>query len=285
MRAIYDCHVNVWDPEHYLPLYQEQLARVRPGGLPPKSDADTLARELAGAEKAILFSPRYGDSLGIQGSDETTAEAVARYPDLFVGFAYLDPREPNYMDKLRRSISEHGFKGVKYGPIYNGVGLGDERMQPVYAFLQENDLPLTLHMGTTFTVNSPIDCGRPLHVDPVALAYPELKIVMAHMGHPWTAECTVIVRKNRNVYGELTGLCYRPWIFYNCLAEIQDYSIVDKVFFGTDFPFSGLAEAVDGLRGVNDIVAGSALPRITEETIETILHSNPFEHWWHDRPF
>ena len=161
MRPIYDCHVNVWNPEHYLPLYQEQLARVRPGGLPPQSDADTLARELSGAAKAIVFSPRYGDSFGIQGSDEATADAVARYPDRFVGFAYLDPREPDYLERLRRSVAEHGFKGVKYGPIYNGVGLGDERMQPVYAYLQENDLPLTLHMGTTFTVNSPIDCGRP----------------------------------------------------------------------------------------------------------------------------
>ena len=213
-----------------------------------------------------------------------TAEAVAKYPERFVGFAYLDPREPDYMETLKRSIADHGFKGVKFGPIYNGVGLGDERMQPVYAFLQENDLPLTLHMGTTFTVNSPIDYGRPLHVDPVALAYPDLKIIMAHMGHPWTAECTVIVRKNRNVYAELTGLCYRPWIFYKSLVEVQDYEVVDKIFFGTDFPFSGLQEAADGLRQVNAIVEGTALPRLSEDAIETILHSNPFEHWWHDNP-
>ena len=105
---------------------------------------------------------------------------------------------------------------------------------------------------------------------------------MAHMGHPWTAECTVIVRKNRNVFGEITGLCYRPWIFYNCLAEIQDYTIADKVFFGTDFPFSTLQEAIDGLRSVNRMLEGTALSRITEETISTVLHSNPFEHWWHD---
>ena len=282
MPALYDCHVNVWSPDQYLPLYHEQLARVRPGGLPPKSDADTLARELSGAAKAIVFSPRYGDSLGIQGSDQTTAEAVEKYPDLFVGFAYVDPREPDYMERLKASVRDHGFRGVKYGPIYNGVGLADERMKPIYAFCQANDLPLTLHMGTTFTVNSPIDFGRPLHVDPVALAYPELKIVMAHMGHPWTAECTVVVRKNRNVYGEITGLCYRPWIFYNCLAEIQDYAIADKIFFGTDFPFSGLSEAAEGLRAMEHFAGESALPSITEATVNSILYSNPFEHWWHD---
>ena len=283
-KPIYDCHVNVWKPEHYLPLYQDQLSRVRPGGFPQVSDADTLARELEGAEKAILFSPRYGDSLGIQGDDLTTAEAVAKYPELFVGFAYVDPREANYLDTLRQAVKEYGFKGVKYGPIYNGVGLGDERMQPVYAFCQDNDLPLTLHMGTTFTVNSPIDCGRPLHVDTVASAYPDLKIILAHMGHPWTGECTVVIRKNRNVYGEVSGLCYRPWILYNCLAEIQDYTIVDKIFFGTDYPFSGLEEAADGLRAVGKFAEGTNFPIITDNTIETIIHSNPFDHWWHDSP-
>jgi len=282
MKPIYDCHVNVWNDDQYLPRYYEQLARVRPGGVPPKSDADTLAAELAGARRAVLFSPQYGDSIGIQGTEETTADAVARYPDKFVGFAYVDPRRPDYMEQLKRSVRELKMKGVKFGPIYNAVGLGDERMQPVYKFCQDNDLPLTLHMGTTFTLNSPIDFGRPLHVDPVADKFPDLKIIMAHMGHPWTAEATVIIRKNPNVYGEITGLCYRPWIFYNCLAEIQDYTIADKIFFGTDYPFSGLDEAIDGLRDVRKITEGTRLPPITDQTVETILHSNPFEHWWHD---
>lgn len=280
-KPVYDCHVNVWDPEQYLPVYHEQLARVRPGGLPPASDADTLARELAAFERIIVFSPQYGDSIGIQGAEETTAAAVARYPDRFVGFAYVDPRRPDYMERLRHSIEELKFKGVKFGPIYNGVGLDDPRMQPVYAYCQANDVPLTMHMGTTFPPKTRIDFGRPLHVDPVALAYPDLKIIMAHMGHPWTAEAAVIVRKNPNVYGEITGLCYRPWIFQKCLAEIQDYSIADKVFFGTDFPFSTFDEAVDGLLACSQECEEARVPPVSAEVIDTILYNNPFEAWWH----
>jgi len=204
MKPIYDCHVNVWNDDQYLPLYHQQLARVRPGGIPPGSDADTLAVELENFTRAIIFSPQYGDSIGVQGSDETTADAVRRYPDKFTGFAYVDPRRPDYMDRLRHSIGELNLKGVKFGPIYNNVGMDDERMKPVYAYCQANDIPLTLHMGTTFTHNSQIDFGRPLHVDAVARAYPDLKIIMAHMGHPWTADCaiargfsTTVLRKSR----------------------------------------------------------------------------------------
>jgi hypothetical protein len=42
-----------------------------------------------------------------------------------------------------------------------------------------------------------------------------------------------------------------------------------------------VADSIAGLRGVNQVVEGSGLPRVADETIERILHSNPLEHWWH----
>ena len=94
-RAYCDCHVNIWNDEHVLPLYEQQLSRVRQGDMAPKADADTIYSEMAGVEKAIVFSLRYGDSIGIEGNDEVTAAAVAKYPDKLVGFAYADPRRPD----------------------------------------------------------------------------------------------------------------------------------------------------------------------------------------------
>ncbi len=40
-------------------------------------------------------------------------------------------------------------------------------------------------------------------------------------------------------------------------------------------------EAVNGLENVNQILEGTRLPKVAESTIESILHSNPLEHWWH----
>jgi len=51
-RAYCDCHVNIWNDEHILPLYQQQLSRVRPGEMALKADADTLHAEMAAVEKA-----------------------------------------------------------------------------------------------------------------------------------------------------------------------------------------------------------------------------------------
>jgi len=278
-----DCHVNIYNEDQITPLYAQQAGLARAAGVAPAADADTLAREMADVDKAILFSLRYADSIGVDGNDEVTAAAVAKYPDKFVGFAAVDPRMPDCMDLLVHAIEDLKLKGVKFGPIYNGVSLLDPRLVPVYEYLQKNNLPLTMHMGTTYGRNAPVHYGRPLDVDTIALRYPDLKMVMAHMGHPWYEECIVVARKQPNVYCEVSALHYRPWQFYNILVCAQEYTIVDrnKIFWGTDFPFARVAESVEGLKGINGQVEGTNLPRVAVTTIDAILNSNPFEHWWH----
>jgi uncharacterized protein len=279
-RAYCDCHVNIWNDEHVLPLYEEQLARVRKGAMAPKADADTLYREMAGVERAIVFALRYGDSIGVESTDETTAAAVAKYPDKFVGFAYVDPRRPNYMDELVHAIEDLKLKGVKFGPIYNGVALSDPRMEPVCEYLQKRNLPLTMHMGTTFARNAPVELGRAIHIEPVAMKYPDLTMIMAHMGHPWYEEAIVVARKQPNVFLEQSALFYRPWQYWNILICAEEYGITDKIYFGTDFPFARVEESVTGLLTINDQLEGTSLPRVSAETMDRILGSNPFADWW-----
>jgi predicted TIM-barrel fold metal-dependent hydrolase len=279
-RAFCDCHVNIWNDEHVLPLYGTQLSRVRQGDMAPKANADTIFAEMEEVQKAIVFALRYGDSIGIESDDETTARAVAKYPDKLVGFAYVDPRRADCMELLRHGVEDLGLKGVKFGPIYNGVALSDPLLEPVYEYCQRNNIPLTMHMGTTFARNAPVDMGRAIHVEPIALKYPELTMVLAHMGHPWYSDCIAVSRKQPNVYCEVSALFYRPWQYYNILIEAQEYKITDKIFFGTDFPFSKVRESVDGLLNINDQVEGTRLPRVSDETKSLILNSNPFQVWW-----
>ena len=104
------------------------------------------------------------------------------------------------------------------------------------------------------------------------------------MGHPWYEECVAVIRKNPNVYAEVSALFYRPWQYYNILITAQEYLVTDKIFFGTDYPFTTLEESINGLKNVNQLVEDSKLPRVTNETIERILYSSPFEYWWHQNP-
>ncbi len=280
---IVDCHVNIFEDQHVSPLLRAETRHFRPGAPELRADPDTVYRAMAAADRAIVFSLRYADASGIDGDDEVTARAVAKYPDKFMGFAALDPRRPDAMELLEHAVQDLKLKGVKFGPIYNAVSLLDPRMAPFYRFCIRHNLPLTMHMGTTYARNAPLDLGRPLYVEEIALRHPELKMVMAHMGHPWHDECIVIARKQPNVYCEVSALFYRPWQFYNILISAQEYTIHDrnKIFWGTDFPYSGVEESLAGLRNINRQVEGTNLPRVAEATIEGIIHSDPFAHWWH----
>ncbi len=163
-----------------------------------------------------------------------------------------------------------GLKGVKFGPIYNGVALSDPRRDPVYGYCQANNLPLTLQRGTTFTRNAPIDLGRAIHVEPVALRYPDLTIMLAYRGHPWQQDAIVVARKQPHVFLKVSAIFYRPRQFYNTLICAQDYKVTDKICFGTDFPFARVDQSGVGLLQINDQIAGTKLPRVSADTVQCI---------------
>ena len=274
---IVDCHVNVYEDAQILPRAREQTPS-RASGIDPGASPERVREAMKSADRYIAFSLRYGDSVGVDGSDEVTARLMALDPGRCVGFACVDPRRPDTMELLRHATGALGLRGVKFGPIYNGVSVLDPRLEPVIRHCLANDLPLTMHMGTTYAANTVLDYGRPLHVDALAARYPALKIIMAHMGHPWVDECIAVIRKNPNVYAEVSALHYRPWQFWNMLVSAQEYDVAgrNKIFWGTDFPYAGVEESLEGLRRANHLVEGTNLPRVSEETIQSIMHADPF---------
>src|SRR5690606_36516392 len=123
----------------------------------------------------------------------------------------------------------------------------------------------------TFNQQAPLGYTRPWLFDEVGMRYPDLRMVLAHVGHPFGEECLVVIRKHPHVYAEISALFYRPWQFYTMLIAAQEYNVTHKLLFGTDYPFARAEESIGGLRHANHIVGDSGLPRVREETIEGIL--------------
>ena len=61
------------------------------------------------------------------------------------------------------------------------------------------------------------------------------------------------------------------------LIAAQEYKVTHKLLFGTDYPFTTAQDSIQGLRSVNRIVEGTALPRVAEETIEGIVGRDAFD--------
>ena len=66
-------------------------------------------------------------------------------------------------------------------------------------------------------------------------------------------------------------VCYRPWSNYEALIKSSESNVLDKALFASDFPITTPAEAMAGLRGVIDILEGTALPRVPLDKLEEMI--------------
>lgn len=270
-------HSHAWDQALHMEertVRETEISRGFP--LDMTTDFDAFVRDNEPFEKTLVFGMKARLS-GFWVPDDYIAEFVSRMPGRFYGFAGVDPTQPGYMEELRRGIEDLGLVGVKMGPMYAGFDPRDERCDPVYAYCQERGLPILFHTGTTFIRVAPLGVTRPWLFDEVAIKYPELRMVLAHIGHPFSEECLAVIRKHPHVYADLSAIYYRPWQFYNTMIVAQEYKVTHKILFGTDYPFAGGRDSIDGLRNANHIIGDSGLPRITEETIEGILNRDSFK--------
>ena len=215
--------------------------------------------------------------LGLYTSNDFVSEYVKTDPSRLIGFCSVDPKRPDACSELMRSYHELDLKGLKLGPIYQMFDPSDKICYPLYSKAEELNMPILWHMATSFPRSGPLDYCNPVLLDPIARSFPRLKMVIAHLGHPWHAEAACVIRKQPNVYCDMSALWMRPWQFYNAMVNIVEYRVTHKVIFGTDFPFGHVQETIDAFRDINKIVEGTNLPRIPEQDIEDIIHRNSLE--------
>ncbi len=264
-------HAHVWDESQHFQqqtVRESELSRGYPLDLTVRLDA--LLEDMAPFDRVVVFGLK-GRLTGYWVPDQYVAEMVARAPDKLLGFAACDPTQPACMGELEEAIEGLGLKGLKMGPVYAGFDPRDARCEPVYDYCERRRLPTIFHTGTTFNREAPLAFGRPWLWDEVAIRHPELRIVLAHLGHPFADECISVIRKHPHVYADIAALYYRPWQFYNMMMLAQEYRVMHKLLFGTDYPFARSDESIAGVRGVNRVIAGSGLPRVSAEAIEEIL--------------
>jgi len=266
---IVDIHTHYWSDDDINPSSVSNAETA--GGVNPHfhMTSEMHLEETAACDKSVVFGMR---STGMPVPNDKVKTQVDLAPERLIFFTSVSPAEKGYMDELERTHKDMGARGIKLGPIYQGVHPTDERYRRIYEYAQKHDLPIVIHMATTFAKDFPLEYARPVHMDTIAVDFPDLKLVLAHLGHPWCGETISIIRRHPNVYADISALYYRPWQFYNAMQLLVEYGTWNKALFGSDFPFTKPSESIAGVRNMNHIVAGSTLPKIPEEVIEGILN-------------
>jgi predicted TIM-barrel fold metal-dependent hydrolase len=210
---------------------------------------------------------------GIRGSQETVAAFCQEHPK-FQGWCSVDPNRPDAIDRLRYCANDLKLKGLKLGPIYQNFDPSDPKYLPFFREAEKLGLPINWHQGTSFVRTGPLKYSNPILLEDIAIACPDLRMAISHMGHPWESECVVLIRKHPNLFANTSALHYRPLRHYQAFMTALEYGVEHKLVFGSDFPSATPEQAIAGLWKVNDIVKGTPFPKFPDEAIHAIIHDN-----------
>ena len=269
---ITDCHTHFW---RYPGELTEELARetfiMRHQKVELDITAERHTTDTAKADRVIVFGLR-APLTGFLTVNDTVAEYVRTDPKKLIGFAAICPTEDSALSEVDRTVNELGLRGLKMSPIYGAWDPQDPRAMSIFAKAEQYGLPIMFHQGTTFPRKAPLKYANPVLLEDIALQFPELKMIIAHMGHPWEAETTVLIRKQPNVFADISALFYRPWQFYNSLRLAVEYGVTNKLLFGTDYPIATLDETVEGLYDIVNLSKEMRLPALPDDLPEQILY-------------
>ncbi|MFM7165191.1 MAG: amidohydrolase family protein [Planctomycetaceae bacterium] len=269
---IIDIHSHYWRyPEHFQEDFRSQAKRARAG---VEVDLTVTWNSYAQSAPTDVRTVVFGGKAKLSGlwvDDADIADYVSQQPEKLIGFLSLDPTQPGWQQELQFGHQELGLRGIKLMPMYAGFRPDDERLNPLWDYASRNQLPVLLHTGTTFISQAPLEFTLPRLLDTVAIRFPELRLILAHLGHPFEGECVAVIRKHPNVYADVSALHYRPWQLYNSLMLVQEYGVWHKLLFGTDYPFTTVNDSLAGLRSLNNQLEGTRLPRLNTEAIEAMI--------------
>jgi predicted TIM-barrel fold metal-dependent hydrolase len=277
-----DIHTHLWDWRNTPDFIAEYMISrgyfgQREGESFFNVSALLAALDQGGVDQAVLL-PLRSESYGWQVTNQYVVETVAQAPDRLIGFAGISPLADNAEQELQRAIEDLNLRGLKLHPPMQMFDPGDARVFPVYARMQTYGLPVLFHTGSGPT-NLSDRYSNPYLVDEVAVHFPRLKIILAHAGRFWYQETLTMMRRQPNVYVDISANVGKATGYGLLLRLLTDMKEVvgdlKRVLFASDYPWYLPTRMKELLLQAQE--ASRSLPaplQITDQDLEGIFDNN-----------
>lgn len=273
---VIDVHVHLY-PERRLGGIMRWIHKGIPGHpVPVGITVEGIVADLrsAGVERflAAVFPLSPGESREL---NRFNADLAKDLPEM-IPLGTVHPDDPDPGAGAREAIEVLGLKGIKLHPMMMGMDVGDPRLVPVYALLQEAGLPLLVHTGFEEGCDR---AGRRGDWERLFRDFPRLTVLLAHMFFPDLPYAFSLLSRFGNVVLDATNVfgmmlwpegplpfgIFRPrWSREELVAAIEAYP--DRVVFGSDHP-AGMGSLQAVIRQVETF-------GLAEDTVRRILYGN-----------
>jgi predicted TIM-barrel fold metal-dependent hydrolase len=293
---IIDVHCHIWEKNMAAGDMGEMLRSINAhyGYRDPENIFDGSSERIladmdeAGIDKSVLLALdvefAYRAEMAFTVYNDYVGGLIRKHPDRIIGFAGIDPRRGKAaVVELERCVEGMGFRGVKLWPV-TGFYPDDEAFYPFYQRAEQLGAVILCHTGSG-PPPTYLKFNRPVYLDKVAVDFPGIKIIVAHVGHPWVEEALAVAYKNPNVYVDISAwqmaFSKVPVALSQCLAMAKvAHGDVGKILFGSDWPLftevMSQKEWVETIRSLQHPAPLQlmGLPEITEQDKQMILGGN-----------
>lgn len=186
----------------------------------------------SGIDRCVVFATATAPHQ-VELVNDHIARSAREHPEL-IGVGTMHPAYEDMEDELRR-MKELGLVGVKLHPDIQRFDLDDERLWPMFEWMESENFILVAHTG-----DYRYDYSAPRRMARIAKAFPRLRCVAAHFGG-WSewSEARDCLRLD-NVYMDTSStLSYGAW---DAARRAFDTFDPTHIFFGTDYPLWDPAE-------------------------------------------
>jgi uncharacterized protein len=222
----------------------------------------------AGVEKALAWlRPPYMRE--IEESNAYVYKAVCEHPDRLLGFGWADPNfgVEKALAQARRCIEEYGFFGVKLNGAQNSFYIDDPRRAlPVIEYIAETGKLLAFHVGA-----DAFEQTHPFRVAKIARRFPDLEILMVHMGGVGHADLSNAAIEMAQECPNLTLI--GSSVRYTAVLKAIHTLGAERVCFGSDTPFGLMHVEVAAYKALLEDFSPAERELIMGDNINRLLQS------------
>lgn len=199
------------------------------------------------------------------------ADYVRTQPKAY-GFAVMNPAEdPVRFKAVKAMTADQGLSGIVLYCAEDQFHPTHSRALRLYEAAQELGLVVYFHNCPPYSPQAVLDYGRPWLLDEVARTFDSLKIIVGRMGMPFAEQTNSLLVKHANVYADLSIHPQRVWQVYNLVMNAYEAGIMDKLLFGSGFPYAEPDVCIEMLLGFNKLLAHSHLPQVPREKLRSVV--------------
>jgi len=213
-----------------------------------------------------------------EDANKKVSDYVGKHKEKMTGFAVVEPTEDKISVKNLAALTDKlGLKGMVLYCSQCGFHPAHSKAMKFYESAQELGLPVFFHNGGALGPEAVLDYAQPYLLDEVAREFNDLKIVIGTMGSPFVEQTLSMVAKHKNVFADLTIKPSNVWQVYNTVTAAHECGVMDKLLFGSGFPFGKAKECIETLLSFNKLLADTNLPTVPRGNIQNIIERDTLE--------